>query len=77
MNTIAASLSRNIDIIIARLPTLIQAKKQGHTITNHYERAIKHITQLTHSLYTTQATNVGYILTKPRAPNSNRTSKNG
>jgi len=63
MNNIAASLSKNKDIIIARLPILIPTKKQEQPITNHYERAIKHITQLTHSLYTTQTTNVGYVLT--------------
>ena len=61
-NIIAANLSRDIDIIIAGLPTLLPTKKQGHPITNPHERAIKHIIQLTHSLYTTQTNNVGYIL---------------
>jgi hypothetical protein len=61
-NNIAATIPEGIDILIAGLPTYTSPSTTKPTITNPHERAIKHIIQLTRSLYNTQTNKIGYLI---------------
>jgi hypothetical protein len=61
-NNIAATFFEGIDILIAVLPTYTSPSATKPTIASPHERAIKHIIQLTRSLYTTQINKIGYLI---------------
>jgi hypothetical protein len=61
-NNMSDTFPGGINILVAGLPTYTPPTATKPTITNPHERAIKHIIQLTRSLYNTQTNMIGYLV---------------